>query len=116
MNRFIRTNGNRMLGTLALTFILAACTETDPVLEQGKLVWEGTCKVCHLNGLAGAPKMGDPFAWKDRIPKGMDTLVAHALNGFEGMQGQMPARGGNASLSDADIEAAVKYMVSQSQP
>lgn len=88
----------------------------DPTLAQGKAVWDGTCRTCHLNGVGGAPPMGNKTAWAPRIEKGIDTLIAHAQNGFEGNEGTMPARGGNANLSDADIAAAVRYMVAQSQP
>jgi len=110
-----KRNLHRILFPMALPFALSACSNPDPVLEQGKVVWEGTCKVCHLNGMAGAPKMGDAFVWKNRIAQGNAVLVDHALNGFEGNHGTMPARGGNANLSDDEVAAAVYYMVSQSQ-
>ncbi|MDX5298970.1 MAG: c-type cytochrome, partial [Gammaproteobacteria bacterium] len=74
-----------------------------------------TCKVCHGPGLAGAPALGDADAWKPRIAQGQDVLTRHALTGFEGRAGQMPARGGNDALSDADVAAAVRYMVARSQ-
>lgn len=87
----------------------------DPVIAQGKAVWEGTCRTCHLNGIGGAPKMGNRQAWAPRIAKGVDTLIGHAQRGFDGDEGSMPARGGNAGLSDADVAAAVRYMVAQSR-
>ena len=70
---------------------------------------------CHGAGIAGAPRGGDSGAWADRIGAGLDTLVAHAINGFQASQGMMPAKGGNPSLSDEEIEAAVEYMVAESQ-
>ncbi len=62
---------------------------------------------CHETGAAGAPVRGDEAAWSERTGKGFETLVSHAINGFKGM----PAKGGNSSLSDADVKAAVDYMV-----
>lgn len=85
-------------------------------LAQGKVVWEANCRVCHGPGLAGAPPKGDTDAWSARIEKGVETLVQHATDGYSGPGGhQMPARGGNPDLSDAEIVAAVNYMVSQSR-
>lgn len=83
--------------------------------DAGKKVYGGTCAMCHASGLAGAPKPGDKEAWAARIAQGSDTLHKHAIEGFTGSNGMMPAKGGNASLSDDDVKAAVDYMVSQSQ-
>ena len=83
---------------------------------EGQQVWLGTCKVCHGTGLAGAPFIGNKELWKPRISQGMNTLFSHALNGFTSDVGNtMPARGGNKDLSDDQVKAAVKYMVSVSQ-
>jgi cytochrome c5 len=79
--------------------------------KSGKEIWEGTCSACHKSGLLGAPKIGDKSAWAPRIAKGMDTLKQHALKGFN----QMPAHGGNPSLSDDDVVKALEYMVGQSK-
>jgi cytochrome c5 len=79
--------------------------------KSGKDLWQGTCSGCHGTGVLGAPKIGDKAAWAPRIKKGMDVLKDHALHGFN----QMPAHGGNASLSDADVAAALEYMVDQSK-
>ena len=86
----------------------------NPVLLHGRDVWEGTCKVCHGPGIAGAPKITGTRFWAKRIEQGLPVLFDHAKNGFSGSSGTMPARGGNAELSDADIEAAVRFMVSNS--
>lgn len=74
---------------------------------DGKGTYQSACFACHGTGAAGSPKFGDKGAWKKRIAQGMNTLFSHALKGFKGM----PAKGGNASLSDAAVKAAVKYMV-----
>ena len=62
---------------------------------------------CHGPGVAGAPKLGDKAAWAPRLKLGVDALHASALKG----KGAMPAKGGNASLPDADVNAAVDYMI-----
>lgn len=94
---------------------LAGCGE-DPQLKLGRQVWEGTCQACHQQGLAGAPRIGDNAAWQPRIAQGLEVLTRHAIDGFSGRGGdQMPARGGNAALSDEQVAAAVAYMVSNSQ-
>ena len=73
---------------------------------KGKTVYEGTCVACHGTGAAGAPKAGDKAAWTPRLKTGMDALYASALKG----KNAMPPKGGNMSLSDADIKAAVDYL------
>jgi cytochrome c5 len=65
--------------------------------------------------VAGAPKLGDKAAWGPRIAQGIDTLYTHSIKGFQGKAGMMPPKGGNMALSDADVKAAVDYMVAQSK-
>jgi len=79
---------------------------------DGKKVYESTCVACHGAGIAGAPKFGDKSAWSTRIAEGNNTLYAHAIQGFQGKGGVMPPKGGNTTLPDADVKAAVDYMVS----
>ena len=74
-----------------------------------------TCNVCHGTGIAGAPKVGDKAAWGPRIAQGPDTLYKHAMDGFTGKSGAMPPKGGNLALKDAEVKAAVDYMVSQAK-
>jgi cytochrome c5 len=78
---------------------------------DGKKVYDSTCTACHTAGVAGAPKPGDKAAWAPRLKQGMDALMQSVLKG----KGAMPPKGGNASLSDADVHAAVEFMVSQSK-
>jgi len=78
---------------------------------DGKAIFKGTCFACHGMGVAGAPKAGDKAAWSSHIAKGLATLHNHAIHGFTGKKGTMPAKGGNMALSDAQVEAAVNYMV-----
>lgn len=81
----------------------------------GRTVYGSSCAVCHGTGVAGAPELGDKAAWESRIAQGFDVLKKHALEGFTGKTGVMPAKGGNASLSEEEISAAVSYMVQNSQ-
>jgi len=86
-----------------------------PAAVDGQQVYNAGCVACHGAGIAGAPRVGDTGAWVDRIGAGLDTLVAHAIDGFQGSQGMMPAKGGNPSLSDEEVRAVVEYMVAESQ-
>jgi len=79
--------------------------------KDGIEVYEAACKACHGLGIAGAPKAGDAAAWGPRIAKGKPTLYQHAVKGFTGTGGIMPAKGGRTDLSDELIEAAVDHMV-----
>ena len=78
---------------------------------DGKKVFDSTCTACHSTGVAGSPKLGDKAAWAPRLQQGMDTLLQSALKG----KGAMPPKGGNAALSDAEVRAAIEFMVSQSK-
>jgi len=73
---------------------------------DGKKIYDTACAACHAAGVAGAPKFGDQAAWAPRLKSGVDALYASALKG----KAAMPAKGGNASLADADVKAAVDYM------
>jgi len=84
-------------------------------MADGKATYDSVCFACHATGAAGAPKVGDKAAWAPRIAKGLDVLKQHAINGFQGNSGFMPAKGGRTDLSDADVGAAVEYMVSQAK-
>lgn len=75
----------------------------DPA--KGKATYEANCAACHATGVAGAPKPGDKAAWKERVAQGYATLYDHALNGIRGM----PARGGHADMTDADLANVVAY-------
>lgn len=90
-----------------------AATASDSA--AGETLYNATCKTCHEPGLAGAPKVGDKAAWKDRIAQGNDTLHKHAIEGYQGKAGMMPAKGGNAAASNDDVKAAVDYMVAKSK-
>jgi cytochrome c5 len=75
---------------------------------KGKSVYDASCMACHGSGVAGSPKLGDKSAWAPRLKAGLEALYGSALKG----KAAMPPKGGNASLADADVKAAVDYMVS----
>lgn len=96
----------------------APATAAAPVapsanLELGKSVYGKACALCHAAGVGGAPKPGDKADWGPRIAQGNDVLYKHATEGFTGQKGMMPAKGGNAALSDDEVMAAVNYMAAQ---
>ena len=76
--------------------------------DAGKKTFDTVCTACHGTGVLGAPKFGDKAAWAPRIAQGKDKLYQSALHG----KNAMPAKGGNSALPDADVKAAVDYMVS----
>jgi len=78
--------------------------------KSGEEVYKAVCSMCHQAGMLNAPKFGDTQAWAPRISQGYETLVQHALKGIR----SMPAKGGNASLSDAEVAGAVLYMTNSS--
>jgi cytochrome c5 len=87
--------------------------QTPVTVKDGAQVYSQNCSVCHMPGIAGAPKVGDKAQWKSRLSKGIQALYVAALNGIQGPKGVMPAKGGNNSLSDLEVKLAVDYMVSQ---
>jgi cytochrome c5 len=85
----------------------AKATKTSAKAD-GKKVFEGTCVVCHGTGVAGAPKFGDKAAWAPHLAHGVAELYNSALKG----KNAMPPKGGNMTLSDDEVKAAVDYMAS----
>jgi cytochrome c5 len=88
-----------------------AAPAQKPAAVDGKKVFDTTCTACHSTGVANSPKLGDKAAWAPRIQQGLDALVANASKG----KGAMPPKGGNAALSDAELRAAVEFIVAQSK-
>lgn len=77
--------------------------------RTGEQVVQARCQECHTTGKQGAPKLGDMNDWKPRLQNGVEPLVKSAIGGHN----NMPARGGMADLSDAEMKAAVEFMVSK---
>jgi cytochrome c5 len=85
-----------------------AAAPAAPAEAKGESTYKQACAACHAMGVAGAPKFGDKALWAPRIKAGMDALYASVIKG----KGAMPPKGGNVTLADADVKAAVDYMVS----
>ncbi|MCX7564259.1 c-type cytochrome [Xanthomonadaceae bacterium XH05] len=81
----------------------------DGTLDGG-VIYDKLCAACHNTGAGGSPTLVHA-QWDARIAQGMDTLVRHAIEGFTGNSGMMPARGGNPALTDEQVEASVKWMI-----
>ena len=100
-------------GSQAATSVPAASATAAPVkitADTGKKIFEAACSACHGAGIAGAPKFGDKAAWSARVAQGKETLYTHAIKGYQGKAGVMPAKGG-ANVSDEEVKAAVDYMI-----
>jgi cytochrome c5 len=78
---------------------------------DGKAVYDKVCFACHAQSVAGSPKLADKAAWAPRIQQGRDALVQSVVKG----KGAMPPKAGNPALTEAEIRAAVDFMVSQSK-
>ena len=85
-------------------------TEGSSNSISGDMIVKANCALCHATGLMNSPKIGDKAQWEPRIAQGKDILISNAINGIR----TMPAKGGNASLTDAEMEAAVISMVNAS--
>jgi cytochrome c5 len=79
---------------------------------DGSVIFGNLCAGCHKTGAGGAPMLtADGFG--ARAGKGKDTLYTHAINGFQGTAGVMPAKGGNPALTDEQVKATVDWMLGQ---
>ena len=92
----------------ALTATAAATPAAPAKVETAAApaLYAQICQACHLAGVAGAPKLGDPAAWAARVGQGIDMLTANVIKG----KGAMPPKGGSAA-TDAEIKTVVTYMV-----
>ncbi|AOS81983.1 MULTISPECIES: c-type cytochrome [Hydrogenophaga] len=81
------------------------------VAANGEALYKQACTVCHAAGVAGAPKTGDKAAWAPRIAQGVEALTASAIKG----KGAMPPKGGAMAASDAEIKAAVQYLIDRAK-
>ena len=96
----------------AATTTTTTATATQVSADAGEKLFGSVCTTCHTAGLMGAPKLADKAAWAPRIAQGKDTLYKHAISGYRGKSGVMPAKGGSQA-SDDEVKAAVDYMVSK---
>ena len=88
-----------------------AVVKSDGKPRSGEAIYNTVCTACHATGVAGAPKTGDKAAWAPRIATGSAALLKSATDG----KNAMPARGGAADLTDAELKAAVDYLVGKAK-
>jgi cytochrome c5 len=88
----------------------SGATQSADASQAGKALYQQVCQACHAAGVLNAPKFGDKDAWAPRLKEPMETVYNYALHG----KGAMPPKGGS-SASDADVKAAVDYMVNASK-
>lgn len=84
----------------------APAGDTAAIDPAGEQLYKSVCFACHSTGVANAPKFGDKASWAKYEAAGLDAMVQNAIHGI----GVMPPRGGSQA-SDAEIKAAVQYMV-----
>ena len=87
-----------------------AAASADDANKTPEMLYTGGCSACHDTGAAGAPKLDDRTAWIGRIGKGVEGMLASAINGI----GAMPAKGGSR-YSDDQIRAVVEYMLEKTK-
>ncbi len=102
-----------LFAAIAVVTVSVSAQAAD--LKAGKKTYDAACFACHATGAANAPKVGDKAAWTARIAQGDKMMNDHAIKGYQGKKGFMPAKGGRADLTDAAVADAVAYMVSQSK-
>jgi cytochrome c5 len=95
--------------TAAAAAAAASQVAYDGTLD-GAVIFQNLCTGCHTSGAGGAPTMARA-QWASRIPQGVDTLHKHAIEGYTGAAGVMPAKGGNPALSDEQVIATVDWML-----
>ncbi len=110
----VKTSKKKMFlkpAMVGLTIILTACSSGSDTkqIEQGREIVKANCFVCHGQGINGAPIIGNIKMWGERVKQGKETLVSHAIEGYN----MMPPRGGKQELTDEQITLAVVYMLSE---
>ena len=95
----------------AMKIEAAGPTVTAALPADGTAAYNMACVACHGAGIGGAPKIGDHAAWAPRIAQGKETLYKHAIQGFTGKNGVMPAKGGQAAWPDDLVKLTVDHMV-----
>ena len=75
--------------------------------RAGDEIYNKFCAACHTSGVLGAPKLNDAADWEARLAQGMDTVLKHAIEGYNAM----PPKGTCNDCSDEEIQAAIDYMI-----
>jgi c(7)-type cytochrome triheme protein len=96
--------------TLGLTLAILLTAQAAETPRDGKQVYDSACAACHTPGLLQAPKLGSNDEWVEREKQGFEVLIEHAIKGVR----NMPAKGGNPTIKDGEIENAIRYMLASS--
>jgi cytochrome c5 len=105
----MKKNFPLILSAVCMTPLVVALSQHQAFAASGQQTYSQVCSSCHASGAMGAPKFGSKADWAPRIKQGKQTLYQNAITGI----GAMPPKGGQPSLSDADVKAAVDYMVAE---
>lgn len=98
-----------MLPAACVTLVMAvAGTAAAADLSEGRRIYVEVCAACHANGVVGAPRYGNREDWEPRLKRSRQDMMRSLFKG----RGSMPPKGGNASVTDAQAEAAMEYMLS----
>ena len=81
-------------------------------MKDGRQVYEASCASCHDSGADGAPSISKPEDWDTRSSLWEGVLFEHANKGYL----SMPAKGGDAGLTEYDVDAAAEYMLTIVHP
>ena len=103
-------NKSSTIPLVLLALLATTCVVTAADMRSGKQVYDTSCVGCHASGVLEAPKLGDEQDWSSREQQGLQVLLTHAIKGFK----NMPAKGGNPTIKDKEIEVAIKYMLAGS--
>jgi c(7)-type cytochrome triheme protein len=99
------------MGLASMSISTPASSAPVDINAVGKQISTKYCNACHLTGVIGAPRIGKKADWEFRLQRGYDQLIQNALKGFR----NMPAKGGNLTLTDEEIIYAVTYMLETAQ-
>jgi c(7)-type cytochrome triheme protein len=95
---------------ISYTLFLAAANaglQAAESIRDGKQVYDTACGACHTAGVLQAPRVGNQEDWIVREKQGFEVLLSHAIKGFK----NMPAKAGNPTIKDKEIENAINYML-----
>jgi cytochrome c5 len=92
---------------LAIVAVMALYASVVHAADDAVMAkYNKSCAACHATGAANAPKTGVEADWAPRMEKGMDTLVASAVNGLNAM----PPKAMCYDCSADDYKALIEYM------
>jgi cytochrome c5 len=90
----------------------AAAIQTVELSTELQATYERSCKMCHGYSGTGAPQTGVAGDWAKRVDRGMESMLANAVDGYQGM----PAMGACFSCSEADMRQLTAFMAGVKNP